>query len=293
MSNRVKGIIAILVASLGFAFMSIFVKLAGDLPTVQKVIFRNLISLIVAFGMVTVNKESYFGAKENRKMLLLRSALGTIGMLLFFYSISNLVAADANALNKLSSFFLIGFSFIFLKEKISMNQLIAIIVAFVGALLIIKPTFSLEILPYLTSILAAMFAGAAYTVLRPLGNREKYYTIVFFFSTFSVIVLLPFVIFQYVPMTGIQIIYLILAGLGATAGQFGTTLAYKFAPANEISIFNFSNVIFVTLLAIPLLGEFPDYLSIIGYVVIFAASFYMFKNNSKVLTNDTKEVDIK
>ena len=292
MSSRVKGIIAILIASLGFAFMSIFVKLAGDLPTVQKVIFRNLISMILAFTMVTINKESYFGKKENRKLLLLRSALGTIGMLLFFYSISNLVAADANALNKLSSFFLIGFSFIFLKEKISLKQLIAIIIAFIGALLIIKPTFSLEILPYFTSILAAMFAGAAYTVLRPLGKREKYYTIVFFFSTFSVITLLPFVIVQYQPMTGIQILYLILAGLGATAGQFGTTLAYKFAPANEISIFNFSNVIFVTLLAIPLLGEFPDYLSIIGYVVIFAASFYMFKNNSKVLTNDTEEVDI-
>ena len=90
-------------------------------------------------------------------------------------------------------------------------------------------------------------------------------------------------------MTGIQILYLILAGLGATAGQFGTTIAYKFAPANEISIFNFSNVIFVTLLAIPLLGEFPDYLSIIGYVVIFAASFYMFKNNSKELPMDVNE----
>lgn len=278
MSNRVKGIIAILIASLGFAFMSIFVKLAGDLPVVQKVIFRNLVSMIVAFIMVTINKESYFGKKENRKTLLVRSGFGIAGMLLFFFSISNLVAADANALNKLSSFFLIGFSFILLKEKISKNQLLAIIIAFLGALLIIKPTFSLDILPYLTSILAAMFAGAAYTVLRILGNKEKYYTIVLFFSSFSFIVLLPFVIYQYEPMTNIQLVYLLLTGLGATVGQFGTTIAYKYAPAKEISIFNFSNVVFVTLLAIPILGEIPDYLSIIGYIVIFSASFYMFKH---------------
>lgn len=277
MTNRTKGIIAILIASLGFAFMSVFVKLAGELPVEQKVIFRNLISGIAAFIMVTINKGSYYGDKKNLKLLLIRSSFGTIGMVLFFYSISNLVAADANALNKLSSFFLIGFSFVVLKERISRNQLIAIIVAFLGALLIIKPSFDFRILPYLTSIGAAMFAGAAYTVLRMLGNKEKYYTVVLFFSTFSVIVLLPFVIHDYVPMENYQIGYLALAGLGATIGQFGTTLAYKFAPAKEISIFNFSNVVFVTLIAIPLLGEFPDYASLIGYFVIFSASFYMFK----------------
>ncbi|AIO19206.1 EamA-like transporter family protein [Candidatus Izimaplasma bacterium HR1] len=277
MSNRAKGIIAILVASLGFAFMSIFVKLAGDLPVAQKVIFRNIVSMIVAFIMVTINKESYYGKKENRELLYIRSAFGTIGMLLFFYSISNLVAADANALNKLSSFFLIGFSFLVLRERISKPQLIAIIIAFIGALLIIKPSLDFEILPYFTSIMAAMFAGAAYTMLRLLGNKEKYYTIVLFFSTFSFIVLLPFVAYNYVPMTSMQWLYLFLTGLGATIGQFGTTIAYKYAPAKEISIFNFSNVVFVTLLAIPILGELPDYLSLIGYFVIFGASFYMFK----------------
>lgn len=281
MSNRIKGIIAILVASLGFALMGIFVKLSGDLPTVQKVIFRNFISMIIAFIMITVTKQRYLGNKENRKILLVRSLFGTLGMILSFYSISNMVAADANALNKLSSFFLIGFSFIFLKEKISGKQLIAIIIAFIGALLIIKPTFTLDFVPYLTSILAAMFAGAAYTVLRVLGDKENHYTIVFFFSTFSVLVLLPFVIVQYQTMTSIQILYLLLAGLGATLGQFGTTLAYKYAPAREISIFNFSSVIFVTLFAIPMLGEFPDIVSIIGYVVIFSASLYMFLNNKQ------------
>ena len=104
MSNRVKGIIAILIASLGFAFMSVFIKLAGDLPIAQKVIFRNLVSGIVAFIMVTIKKDSYYGSKKNFKLLIVRSALGTVGMILFFYAITNLVAADANALNKLSSF---------------------------------------------------------------------------------------------------------------------------------------------------------------------------------------------
>jgi len=284
MSDKTKGIVFILIASLGFAFMSIFVKLAGDIPVFQKVFFRNFVSMIVSLIMVTAHKDSYYGKKEHQKLLLLRSSLGTAGMLLFFWSIGQLVAADANMLNKLSSFFLILFSFLFLGERITRKQLIAIVVAFLGSLFIIKPSFDFNVLPYLTSLLAAMFAGGAYTVLRVLGKKEKYYTIVLYFSTFSVIALLPFVIIYYQPVTGIQWLYLMLTGVGATIGQFGTTLAYKYAPASEISIFNYSNVVFITLLAIPILGEIPDYLSLIGYVVIFAASFAMFQSKK------TKEI---
>lgn len=279
LSNKNKGIIALLVASLGFAFMSIFVKLVGpDIPVVQKVFFRNFFSMIVAFIIVTMKKESYYGKKEHRKTLLLRSTFGTIGMLLYFYSIQNMYAGDANALNKLSSFFLILFSFIFLKEKVKLNQIIAIVIAFLGALLIIKPALDFDFLPYLASISAAAFAGAAYTVLRTLGGKEKYYTIVLFFSTFSTLVLLPYVLFNYEAMTLSQFGLLVLVGISATIGQFGTTIAYKFAPAKEIGIFNFTNVVFATLLAIPFLAEYPDFFSIMGYFVIFAAAFYMFKS---------------
>ncbi len=282
MTNKQKGILSILIASLGFAFVTIFVRLAGDLPTIQKVFFRNSISMIIAMIMVTVNKDSYYGKKENQKLLLIRSTFGTIGMLLFFFSIDRLVAGDANALNKLSSFWLILFSFLFLKEKVKPKQIVMIFVAFIGALFIIKPSFDFDFLPYMTSILAAMFAGAAYTILRALGQKEKYYTVVLYFSTFSVVVLFPFVLYYYEPMTTIQVVYLLLTGVAATIGQFGTTIAYKYAPAKEISIFNFSNVVFVTLIAIPFLGELPDIYSIVGYVIIFIASFIMFKDsNSK------------
>ena len=73
-----------------------------------------------------------------------------------------------------------------------------------------------------------------------LGNKEEYYTIVFFFSTFSLVTVLPMFIYVYEPMTTMQFVYLILAGIFASLGQFGVTLAYKYAPAKEISIFDYS-----------------------------------------------------
>jgi drug/metabolite transporter (DMT)-like permease len=281
MSNRNKGIILLLISAFGFSMMAALVKLSGDVPTVQKTLFRNLVSAIIAFGFVLHHKERLFGKKENQKLLLSRSALGTIGMVLFFYAIDNLVLSDADMLNKLSPFLLIIFSAIFLKEKAQLYQIIAIIIAFIGTLGIIKPTFTLELIPYLAGIFSAVFAAGAYTLLRVLGNREKFYTVVFYFSFFTTVTLLPFTIAFYEPMTLKQWAYLLSAGVFATVGQFGLTIAYKFAPAREISIFFYSTVVYSALISILLFDQVPDFLSILGYFTIFGASLYMFLKNNK------------
>ncbi|WP_303964742.1 DMT family transporter [Sporosarcina ureae] len=282
MSNRNKGIILLLLSAFGFSIMTLFVKLSGDVPTLQKTIFRNGVSMVISFFFVIYFKERLFGKKENQPLLLLRSTLGMIGIVLLFYAIDHLVLADADMLNKMSPFFTIIFAAFFLKEYVKPYQIYSIIIAFLGTLFIIKPSFSLDIVPYAAGILSAVFAGAAYTALRALGNREQFYTVVFYFSGFTTVVLLPFVIYGYEPMTMQQTIYLLLGGVFATVGQFGITLAYKFAPAKEISVFNYFSVVFTALLGLVFLAQIPDRYSILGYFIIFGASLYMFIKNKQV-----------
>ncbi|MEG0856513.1 MAG: DMT family transporter [Terrisporobacter sp.] len=281
-SNRTKGIICIIMSAFGFAVMSAFVKLSGDLPNFQKVFFRNLVAAIIALVLIIKNKGSFVGKKENRKMLILRSVFGTIGVIFNFYAIDKLVLSDANMLNKISPFLVVVFCAIFLKENITMKQIGAIIVAFLGALFIIKPSFDVRVVPYIIGILSAVCAALAYTCVRVLRDKEESYTIVFFFSTFSLISILPAFIAVYESMTLYQFACLILAGVAASLGQFGITLAYKYAPAKEISIFDYSNIIFSALLSIFLFGVYPDQYSVIGYLVIFGAAFYMFMYNKKL-----------
>src|SRR5690606_13386202 len=119
----------------------------------------------------------------------------------FFYAIDHMILSDADMLNKLSPFLVIVFSAIFLREKPARYQIIALVIALLGTLIIIKPQFSIDMIPYLIGIASAVFAGGAYTVLRVLGHREKYYTVVFYFSFFSTVVLLPFILFSYEPMS--------------------------------------------------------------------------------------------
>ncbi|QYE97193.1 DMT family transporter [Paraclostridium sordellii] len=280
-SDRNKGILFIIISAFGFAMMSAFIKLSGDLPSFQKTFFRNLVSCIIAFALIFKYKESFFGSKENRKILVWRSIFGTLGIILNYYAIDRLVLSDANMLNKLSPFFVIIFSAIFLKEKIKTNQAIAVGIAFIGALFIIKPTLNFEVIPSVAGTMGAIFAAAAYTCLRVLGGKEKFYTVVFFFSLFSTLAILPFTIVVYKSMTIVQFGYLILAGIFASIGQFGVTLAYKYAPAKEISIFDYSNIIFSAIISIIIFNTIPDKFSFIGYIIIFSASYYMFRYNKK------------
>ena len=292
-SNRIKGILCIIASACGFAIMSAFIKLAGDLPSFQKTFFRNLVAALIALYLIIKHKGSLVGKKENRKILLIRSICGTIGIICNYYAVDKLVLSDANMLNKLSPFLVVIFCALFLKEKINLKQITMVSVAFIGALFIIKPTFNVEVIPYLVGVLGAIGAALAYTCVRALGNKEDYYTIVFFFSTFSLISILPIFIAVYKPMTMIQLAYLLLAGVFASIGQFGITLAYKFAPAKEISIYDYSGIICSAILGIVFFGEHPDAISIIGYLIIFAAAFDMFLYNKKLDKLEKKDNDLK
>lgn len=151
------------------------------------------------------------------------------------------------------------------------------IVAILGMLLIVKPEFSSSFIPAFIGLLSGIFAASAYTCVRALSTREAPYTIVFYFSLFSVIVLIPFSIVTFEPMSKLQVLYLFGAGLSAAVGQIGITLAYSFAAAKDISIFTYASIIFTAIFGFILFGETPDLLSTIGYVVIISASYYMFE----------------
>lgn len=295
MNQKYKGIIYILLAAFCFALMNTFVKLAGDLPSVQKSFFRNLVALIFAAILLKKNNIGFSYQKGNMKLLILRSICGTIGILCNFYAVDHLLLADASMLNKMSPFFAIIFSYFFLKEKVNGVQILSVIGAFIGCLFIIKPSFiNMEFLPALIGLMGGVGAGAAYTAVRRLGQRgEKGPFIVFFFSTFSCVVTLPYLLFNYTPMTGMQLAILILAGLSAAGGQFAVTAAYTHAPAKEISVYDYSQVIFAAIMGFFLFGQIPDYLSVVGYVLICGMAIYMFLYNTGKLKGSKKEASIK
>ena len=282
MDNKPRAVLFMLMSAVAFSLMQTMVKLAGDIPTFEKVLFRNIVSLFVALLVILKSKTSMFGKRENQKYLLARSLLGLSGVIFYFYAINNLIMADAAMLNRLSPFFVTIFAYLFLKEKLLKIQIPALLVVFFGALLIIKPQFSFDIIPALSGLLSAICAGIAYTIVRLLKNRENPSTIVFYFSFVSVIVMIPLTIFDFQMPVGMQWIYLIGTGFFAAIGQYGLTFAYKYAPAAEISIYNYTTIIFAAILGFIVWGELPDVLSILGSVLIIATAIAVFLYQNKI-----------
>ena len=150
---------------------------------------------------------------------------------------------------------------------------------------VLKPSFqNVNLLPSCAGFLGGACAGLAYTFIRKLtGGGTKGYYIVFFFSAFSTLCTLPVIVFGYSPMTLGQLMCLLGAGAAAAGGQFAITAAYTCAPAREVSIYDYSQIIFAAVLGFVVMGQLPDVWSFIGYFIIVGAAFAMFRyNNGKV-----------
>lgn len=274
MKGQLKGIVCIVIAAIGFSLMTFFVRLSGDLPTMQKAFFRNAFALIIAISTMLMKKERFEVPKNCRIDIFLRCLFGTTGLIANFYAIDKLDLADSNMLNKLSPFFAILISIPVLKEKPSRIDIGATIIAFIGALFIIRPTGSnMSLVPSLIGLYGGFGAGTAYVFVRRAGGKgAKTPVIVICFSLFSCLLTLPFLIYSFVPMTLKQWLIMIMAGLSAAVGQFAITTAYKFAPAKKLSVFDYMQVIFATLWGILFFKEVPTALSIIGYVIIMGVA---------------------
>lgn len=282
-SQKTQGIVYVLIAAFGFSLMSMFVKLAGDLPSFEKAFFRNFVALIFIVILMLRSHTSFLPARRNLPALFGRCFFGTLGLLCNFYAIGKLNLPDANMLNKLSPFFAIVFSIFLLREKPNLVQVLGVLVAFGGSVCIIKPSFdNPQMLPALAGVLGGLGAGAAYTFVRYLGARgENGSRIVFYFSAFSCLVCLPLLLLDYEPLSVQQLIYLLLAGAFACVGQLGITKAYVCAPAKEISVYDYTQVLFAAALGFFVFGEAPDWLSVLGYVLICGAGVGMFLYNRR------------
>ncbi|MBE6861543.1 MAG: DMT family transporter [Ruminococcus sp.] len=283
MSAKNRGILCIIFSAFCFALMNAFVRLSGDIPTVQKSFFRNLIAFFIALGAIVKSGEKISINKGSLKFFIARAAFGTCGILCNFYAVDHLNLSDASMLNKMSPFFSILFSFIILKERLTAVQGAAVAAAFTGSLFIIKPSAEIFSSPSsLIGLAGGLCAGLAYTMVRILGQRgENKSFIVLFFSAFSCLAVLPSMILSFEPMSFKQVLFLTGAGLAAAGGQFGITSAYCYAPAKEISVYDYSQLIFAMLLGFVFFGQLPDSLSIAGYGIIIASAVGMFLYNRK------------
>ena len=278
-----RGSIAIIVSAFGFALMAVLVRLCddygGEVSSFQKSFFRNIIALMIAGGVFLGSRSrSDFSLTPKAWLTLIgRSIFGTIGIFANFYALSHIPVGEAMTLNKTAPFFTVIFSALIFKERISQRQMIFLMVAFLGASVVMKPSFrGDDLFAAMCAVTGGLGAGLAYVCVHALGRMKvNGALIVLFFSAFSSLASIPFMMADLCPMTFLQIIIMTLAGVSAAIGQFGITLAYRYAEPRSIAIYDYTNVIFTAILGWIMFSQVPDMISVVGFIAIVFAAWKM------------------
>ncbi len=270
-----------LLASLFFAIVGAFAKiLSREMPSVEVVFFRNLISLL--FVTATIFKYPIKQSGGKPWLLFFRGLMGLLGVLAFFYNIAHISLADAMTFSRTSPIWTAIFAYIFLGEKISKKGWIAIFVGFIGVVMIMKPnglTFSkTDIIGIASGILAAL----AYTSVREL---RKYYdariiviSFMFMGSLFPAIFMwisnyyyvpnLDFMSAKFVLPSGILWLYIVGLGAFAALAQIYMTKAYGSTKAGIVGASSYAVILFSIFVGVALGDALPDFIGAFGIMLV-------------------------
>jgi len=258
------------------------VKKLSHLPVMEIILFRNIPAMIIIPGMIKKAKVPPFG--NNKPILWFSGLITAISILAIYYAFTAMPLTDAITIRNLSPFFTFFLAGIFLKEKLSLRQLPFFIFAFLGGLLVIKPGFRIDIFPAMIALLSAICVAASHTTLRHLRLTDHYLVIInyriYINSTVNFIILILQKSFK-MPSPP-DLLILTLLGAVSLVGQITVTKAYQLAPASLVSLYTYSQIIFVSVFALLFFKEIPDIFSIIGasFIIISGYLNYRYKSNN-------------
>ncbi len=280
MKANKKGALFMLVAACFFALTAALVKSLPDIPVAEKVFFRNIIGLMPVLIVNIKKRKMSWGS--NKPFLILRAILGLIATGAYYFALSRAPLADTVILMNVYPFFIVIFSFYFLKEDIKKEQLYALVLSITGAILVIRPQFNAINFVYIITLFAAILTAGAYTTVKHLKKTEDSVVIMFYFSLVTAIGFLPFMLkSHFVVPVGMNLIKLLVLGASATCYQMFMTTAYKFAPAGEIAVYSYASIVISSIIGVIFWSEVPSLLSLLGAGLIIIAAFINYRKDKE------------
>jgi drug/metabolite transporter (DMT)-like permease len=270
-----RGAFWMTMAAIGFAVMTTIVRyLTESLPPIELAFFRTLISLV--FMIPWMIRAGWAGLRTSSvKKYGLRALLGSFAMTCWFTALAFMPVAEATSLSFTAPIFASIFAMIFLGERAGVRRWTAIVLGFVGALVILRPGFE-EISPaaYLLLFGSAAVAGSVIMV-KVLSRTESSSAIVAYMGIYMVpILLIPTLFVWQTPTLSLWPWLIAMGGVG-TVAQWAMTQAYAAADATAVLPFDYLRLPFVAIAGLFVFGEEPDIWIWIGALVIAGSSIYI------------------
>ncbi len=273
-------------ASLFFSVMTVCVKKIDQrIPIFELVFFRSLLSLLITSIIIKNKNINPWG--NNKPLLITRGILGTLALICIFYSIRNLPLSISTFIQYTYPIFISIFAGVFIKEKITLKIVCAIIIGWLGILVILNPTqlsnLKIEIsqITLFVAFLGAISTALAYITVKKLSFTENVFIIIQYFPRISILILFPFVFLNWVTPNIIEILWIIGIGLFTQLGQTFLTVGLKQFKASEASAINYLQVFFGSTWGIVFFGEKINLNFIVGSLLVLLGTIISTTKKSK------------
>lgn len=287
-SKEMLGISFMLISRFFMAFSNCLTKVVVlSIDPMNMAFYRNVLALITIAPFAYYYNRQLLSRNPLTKVNIARGVGGFLGTVLFFLSIAELPVSEVTALTSITPLFVCLLAVIFLKEKMTIEKLIALFAGLLGIYIIFKPQGTVNIA--IGYILAACLVWASTNILtKNLTKTQDSFTIVFDAALLAVPLSLPWAIYNpYIP-TMKEIFSLSLNGILITAAQLFMTKAYSVTRVTVVTPFDFTRLIFVGIISYFMLDEAITQRNIIGGLIIAIAGYVVVlkelknKNQSKV-----------
>ena len=284
-----------LLTTIFFVLVTAIVKYIGsDIPSAQAAFIRYVIGTLILFPFIVPIINKSFG-KQNIIIFSLRGLAHGLAVMLWFYAISRIPIAEVTAISYTAPIFISIGAAIFFGEKFASRRIIAIIFAFVGTLIILRPGFNQISTGQIAQILTAPLFAISFLLTKKLSETMSSIVIVCMLSVYVTLILMPAAIIVWVHPSINDIIGLSIVAILATLGHLTLTQAIKTAPLTFTQPISYLQLIWATLIGFYFFSEKIDLFVLMGGGIIISSvtyiSFREIKLNSfhkTTLSNYTK-----
>ncbi len=269
--NNLRGILWMLVYAALVSGMHICVRLVSEgLPPFEIAFFRNL------FGLIAVIPWFYkFGLQPLKTkrlgLLTARGVINTVCMLGFFTALSFTPLAEVTALSFSAIIFATLLAMFWFKEKVGIRRWFAILLGFAGVFVVLRPGFQTIGLGQWLVISSALGWGVCLIIIKELGRTESAVTITTYMSLVMAPLSLIPTLFVWVTPSFEQLGWLIFLGTLGGIAQLAMSQSLKLGETHVVTAFDYSRLLFVSVLAYFMFGQVPDVFVWIGGTMIFGA----------------------
>jgi len=282
MTAKTLPILLMIGAIFCFASMDATAKyLMKEIGPVQTIWARYTVQAILVTVLI-LPKINIYGKTKYPKLQFLRSVALMMATTLFFFAFSKLGLAEASAIFNISPVLITLGAFLFLREQIGPRRVIGILVSLLGALIIIRPGSGVFTVYALLPLGAAIFYSTYSLATRFVGTDESPWTSLFYSAIFGAIFYSIYIVFHWSPMSSNALLLTIIIGLFGTAGHMCLIRALTLGEASLVAPFIYTNLLFTTIWGLVLFGNFPDFWTIAGALIIVAAGVYVWARDRVV-----------